>query len=1333
MRRLRAVLQALVALAALAGIVVGVPFALAALADWPITGVPTAEQLEDVPTTMLTDDALLGAVVVALWAAWAVFVLVVVAEIVAQARGLHRPTISLGGPVQRLAGFLVGSIAVGLASPAAASAPPELPAAATAELPAGSPSTTELQVTDVPEGTFEEWVAYLADEDAEAPYQPTSASIAEQNEDVPETITVKHDDTAWSLAERYLGDGMRWREIFELNRDTVQADGSVWDNASDDVEPGWRLVLPTDAETGEPPADGTLAVDAAGGDSAGGGSAGGDSASGAGQPAAEEVEVVPGDHFWGLAKQQLTDAWGRTPSDAEMTPYWQDVVEHNRDRLLPPEDPDLIYPQQTFTLPATPADPSAPPPPAEPTEPEEPAAPAEEEQDNGATAEQPDDVEESAEAEEEADAGSGDDDGSGSEDSSESEAPPRDGDEEDEAADSMDDSGDLEEPEDTEDGSGHQEEIEQDNADHGPPGEGDTGLPTEPIEEDEGDGLPAEPPSTADSGAETPIEEDEGDGLPAEPPTTAEDPGAGTPPPTAPTAPGDSAAPGPPATEGQTTEDQEAAPAVPDETSTTAAVLLPEVQDTVSSDEESSGRSLAPIGLVGGGIALAGAVLLLERRRRAQQRHRRRGRAAEMPNEELRGREQELRHGADVDGARLLDVALRAAAAGSGTTGLPTIRWVETTEESVTLVMGQPSPAPPGFKNLSADRWTTSSSQQELATMGASAAPPMPALMTVGTTEDSTEVLADLEASGVISVTGARSDVEGLLRAMAVAAATAPWHEQTRLLLVGMAGELTDLPWVESLERLDDAVLEAEAHATRTASSLRAIDCPTTAQARAAGMMSEQWDPLIVLSAVPPEDPELVRRLGALAEQSHSAVALVVPGPLEGTSSRKLTLLPDGELELEGLDVTAWGHLLDENDSQDLVGLLGVATRLRDVEWGTPEAGEPEPVRRPAVRAGSATEAEAELDDGEAGTETEDGEDPYSQHVLEPIQLEPLDELISEDVSDLIGESVGEQVGAAGELAAEPPAEVAVAAGSEAATDESSQVPAAASAERAASEGVVAPIDDLGALMAEVDILVRVLGEVEVVALDPPSPGGGALERGARQERKLEVTRQKGLEAITYLALRESAVYKEDLESALFPDGANVAKTLYNTISSARNMVGEGLFPRVPGGRYELSERVVTDYGLFCELVAQAEETDDAARAADRLAGALSFVRGEPFIGVGRNFAWVGAHRGMIVAQVVDAADELGEVRLAMGDWRAAEWAARQGLRAFPADERMYRLLMRTARAAGNAPGVQRVFRELCDVIADPDLGVEPEDTLHPETVALFEELTGSSPRYSKV
>ena len=190
---------------------------------------------------------------------------------------------------------------------------------------------------------------------------------------------------------------------------------------------------------------------------------------------------------------------------------------------------------------------------------------------------------------------------------------------------------------------------------------------------------------------------------------------------------------------------------------------------------------------------------------------------------------------------------------------------------------------------------------------------------------------------------------------------------------------------------------------------------------------------------------------------------------------------------------------------------------------------------------------------------------------------------------------------------------------------------------------------------------------------------------------------------------------------------------MYNTVSSARALLGDDLFPPPEGGRYELSPAVVTDYGVFCELAAEAEETEDALLAADLLHNALTLVRGEPFTGVGRSYAWVGPHRGMIVAQVVDAAEELAEVRLAAGDWRAAEWAARQGLRAFPSDERMYRLLMRTARAAGNIPGIQRIFRELCDVLADPDVGVEPEDTVHPETIELLEELTGAPLRQARL
>jgi DNA-binding SARP family transcriptional activator len=262
------------------------------------------------------------------------------------------------------------------------------------------------------------------------------------------------------------------------------------------------------------------------------------------------------------------------------------------------------------------------------------------------------------------------------------------------------------------------------------------------------------------------------------------------------------------------------------------------------------------------------------------------------------------------------------------------------------------------------------------------------------------------------------------------------------------------------------------------------------------------------------------------------------------------------------------------------------------------------------------------------------------------------------------------------------------------------------------------PAVDLSGRIEGVDVLVWVLGEVQATQLSG---------QGDEVETPLVPTRQKGLEAIVYLALRQSPVDREDLATKLFRDGANAAKTLYTAISSARKLVGEHLL-LLEGGRYELSERVTTDFGLFGDLVAGAEETDDVGLATDLLHQALGLVRGEPFDGVGRSYAWAGPHRAMIVAQVLDAAEELAEIHLATGDLRLAEWAARRGLRAFPGDERMYRLLMRTARTAGNIPGVQRVFRELCDVIADSDPNFDPEDALRPETIQLAHELTGTPP-----
>lgn len=77
-----------------------------------------------------------------------------------------------------------------------------------------------------------------------------------------------------------------------------------------------------------------------------------------------EWTAAPGDHLWHVAETTLADAWGRAPTDDEVAPFWQYLVEVNRDRLVDPDNPDLIHPGQTFRLLPAPPAPPAPPPPA---------------------------------------------------------------------------------------------------------------------------------------------------------------------------------------------------------------------------------------------------------------------------------------------------------------------------------------------------------------------------------------------------------------------------------------------------------------------------------------------------------------------------------------------------------------------------------------------------------------------------------------------------------------------------------------------------------------------------------------------------------------------------------------------------------------------------------------------------------------------------------------------------------------------------------------------------------------------------------------------------------
>lgn len=61
--------------------------------------------------------------------------------------------------------------------------------------------------------------------------------------------------------------------------------------------------------------------------------------------------VRSGESLWRIASHRLEVTFDRAPTDAEIVPYWRELIEVNRERLVDRDDPDLILPGQELLLP----------------------------------------------------------------------------------------------------------------------------------------------------------------------------------------------------------------------------------------------------------------------------------------------------------------------------------------------------------------------------------------------------------------------------------------------------------------------------------------------------------------------------------------------------------------------------------------------------------------------------------------------------------------------------------------------------------------------------------------------------------------------------------------------------------------------------------------------------------------------------------------------------------------------------------------------------------------------------------------------------------------------
>ncbi|MGH9187177.1 MAG: hypothetical protein ACRD0U_15390 [Acidimicrobiales bacterium] len=209
---------------------IAVPAALIRWVGWPLPDeMPSLSQITDaLRDTYIPDEFLINALAVVCWLVWIELMASLIVEAVAYAQGRRAGHVPMAGGVQRAAARLIATIAL-LGALATTKGVPDLASHALRPLlPAGQPSVTLVIDEEM--------------RDRKPEKLDPAASAAAANP----IYEVQRRDTLWDIAETHLGDPFRWVEIFELNRDQPQPDGSTLTDP-DRIYPGWQLALPPDA------------------------------------------------------------------------------------------------------------------------------------------------------------------------------------------------------------------------------------------------------------------------------------------------------------------------------------------------------------------------------------------------------------------------------------------------------------------------------------------------------------------------------------------------------------------------------------------------------------------------------------------------------------------------------------------------------------------------------------------------------------------------------------------------------------------------------------------------------------------------------------------------------------------------------------------------------------------------------------------------------------------------------------------------------------------------------------------------------------------------------
>jgi DNA-binding SARP family transcriptional activator len=639
----------------------------------------------------------------------------------------------------------------------------------------------------------------------------------------------------------------------------------------------------------------------------------------------------------------------------------------------------------------------------------------------------------------------------------------------------------------------------------------------------------------------------------------------------------------------------------------------------------------------------------------------------------------------------------------------PTIQGVLVDDDSVEVLLAKPSPPPqPWTATAEGFRWRISAGSVPDQQPGESAF--LPALASAGrVSTGSADALINLEAVGLVSVTGDRTRATAFLYAMAAQLIGAPWTQAVNVILAGLPPGLATADNVRSVTSVGEVANELRATAEIMAATVRQNVFRDVFEGRIHAAAGDGWPPVVLISALPVSTGEL-EWLADVTHPGKGVAAVVLDAGVAASCEVDVSATPTvisplrlgieptildarvvaalEELILAAGDVT--GALLADPPYDGLeISVERPATATSQDTTG-PNPPEPRP-NTPATTNDSDITTPNLTDDPATTGDTDPTAHRSATATASAIPSSALETNAPASVRTFTAPAHG---GApSNSLAADP-------------TEPPSSNGAARV--RTPSNGNTRhaiAVPDLG----NPAIVVRVLGSVEV-------------------EGASEFKRAKARELLVYLAMHPNGVGESELDEALWgSNGSRVVapSTRDSTVSVARTAVGGAarLLPAQGQGRekrYQLGPDVQSDWSQFCALHRFGRDN----RSPAALHEALALVRGRPFEGVvsGRTYGWIHTegHGRHIEAEVADAADFAAALSLSAGDPLAARWAARRGLLAEPYTERLWVRLMEAADALGESQEIERIMDEM-DVV----LELEGDFTsLHPNTLAVYDRLS---------